>query len=304
MISYNPAENTDMRVQEQGRGTQKIGIGLALLGTVLIFGPSCSKEQVARKTIEGVIHVINPAEPIMGVVRLQVEQTLKINHYDHEEVGLRYFRFCRGAEGDLVILYNPNQVEAQMFDEKGKSLGPLLRQGQGPAEFSSFFRVFITEDKILATGNLKLARFDRAGKLLGEMRIKDYSVRLIDEQSYIAVETTPDEKGLFTKIVHVDLSDRKDVEPLRTILFEAAGVGMIRLKSGGGFGSSWVTPEVLFALGRTARTVYLAHNKEYKIFNKELKGELLRVIEMPHKVIKLSRGKDAAACWPDSRAAT
>ncbi len=219
---------------------RKIAVWIAFLGVIFLFGTACSKQQVEMKTVDGVVHVLNPAEPIMGVVRLQVEQTLEINPYDHEEVGLRYFRFCRGAEGDFVILYNPNQVEAQWFDGKGKSLGPLLRQGQGPGEFSSFFRVFITEDKILATGNLKLARFDRAGKLLGEMRIKDNSVRLIDEQSYIAVETTPDEKGLFTKIVRVDLSDRKDVEPLtlRTILFEAAGVGMIRLKSGGGFGSS------------------------------------------------------------------
>jgi hypothetical protein len=46
------------------------------------------------KTIDGVVHILNPAEPIKGVVRLQAENTLEINPYEYEEVHLRYFRFC------------------------------------------------------------------------------------------------------------------------------------------------------------------------------------------------------------------
>jgi hypothetical protein len=51
-----------------------------------------------------------------------------------------------------------------------------------------------------------------------------------------------------------------------------------------------VTPDVLFlpSAGRHG-PIYLAHNKEYEIFHKDLKGDLLRVIERPHKNAKLSR---------------
>lgn len=114
-------------------------------------------------------------------------------------------------------------------------------------------------------------------------------MRLIDEHSYIVEETMPDEKGLFKKIVYVELSRREDDEPSRTPLFEAPGVGMIRLKTGGAFGSAWVTPDVLFDLNRSKVTISLAHHKEYNIFHKDLRGELLRVIERLHEIIKLSR---------------
>lgn len=268
---------------------RKIGAWIAFLGAVFLSG-ACSKQQVEMKEIDGVVHVINPAEPIKGAIRLQVENTLEINPYDHEEVRLRYFDFCRDSGGG-VILYNPEQTEALMFDGSGRCLGPLLRQGQGPGEFPdfSFFRVFMTESAILVAGSLRLATFDRTGNLLGETRIRDSSIRLIDDHSYITEEKIPDEKGLYKEIVYVELSDREDVEASRISLFECPGVGMIRLKKGGAFGSTWVTPEVLFAPSLPARTIYLAHNKEYKIFLKDLKGELLRVIERLHRNVKLNQ---------------
>lgn len=98
------------------------------MGGIFLFGTACSKRQVEMKTIDGVVHVINPAEPIKGVVQLQVENRLEINPYEYEEVRLRHFNFCPDTGGN-VILYNPQQTEAQMFDGSGLYLGPLPRQG-------------------------------------------------------------------------------------------------------------------------------------------------------------------------------
>jgi len=117
-------------------------------GTVwllLSLEPAYSQDKVEMKTVDGVTHVLNPKKPVKGTVRLQAEKTLEINPYVYEQIGLKYFDFIRDSNGD-VILYNPNVVEAQRFNNKGEYLGPLVRRGQGPGEFPnfSFFKVFFT----------------------------------------------------------------------------------------------------------------------------------------------------------------
>lgn len=264
-------------------------------GTVwllLSLGPVYSQDKLETKTIDGVTHVLNPKKPVKGTVRVQVEKTLEINPYVHEQIGLRYFNFVRDINGD-VILYNPNVVEAQRFDSQGKYLGPLVRKGQGPGEFSDwgFFKVFFTNAGILATGNLKLARFDKTGRFLDEEKIGERSVFFVDEKSFITQSSSPDEKAMFTKIIFVELPRAKDAQPSRINLFEAAGVGMIKVPKGG-FDDEYVTPNIRYAVDITSKTIYLLHNKEYKIYVKSLKGDILRVIEKPHRAIGLnSKGR-------------
>jgi len=142
-----------------------------MAGLLLLLGTACSKDAVEIKRIDGVSHVLNPKKPLQGTVRLDVEKVLEINPYSHEQIGLKYFDFVRDSNGD-VILYNPNVVEAQRFNSQGEYLGALVRRGQGPGEFPNFslFKVFFTEAGILATGNLKLARFDKSGCFFGRRK--------------------------------------------------------------------------------------------------------------------------------------
>jgi hypothetical protein len=148
-----------------------------------------------------------------------------------------------------VILYHPNVVEAQRFDHEGEWVGPLVRKGKGPGEFPdfSFVRVFFVEDKIVAAGNMKLGVFDKNGLLKKEKKIGERSVRLIDENSYIFEDSKPDEKGLFKQIVYVELPNAEAQPAEKAVLFEAAGVGWIRIP-GGGFGDDWVTPDIEYAI--------------------------------------------------------
>jgi hypothetical protein len=260
-------------------------------GTVcllLLLEPACSQDKVETKTIDGVIHVLNPQKPLQGIVRPEVEKTLEINPYVYEQIGLKYFDFVRDRNGD-VILYNPNVVEAQRFNSKGEYLGALVRRGQGPGEFPnfSFFKVFFTEAKILATGNMKLAKFDKSGRFLDEEKIGEFSVDFVDENSFIMQSSRPDEKGMSVKIVFVELPTANDAQPSRTTLFEAAGVGEIKIQKGG-FYDEYVTPDIRYAVDRSPKTIYLVHNKEYKIHVKSLKGDILRVIERPYRAIGLN----------------
>jgi hypothetical protein len=260
-------------------------------GTVcllLSLEPAYSQDKVEIKTMDGVIHVLNPKKPLKGTVKLQAEKTLEINPYVYEQIGLKYFDFVRDSNGD-VILYNPNVVEAQRFNSKGEYLGALVRRGQGPGEFPnfSFFKVFFTEAKIVAMGNMKLAKFDKSGRFLGEEIIGERSRCLVNEDAFITESSRPDDKGMFVKIVFVGLPREKDAQPLKINLFEAAGVGMIKYQNGG-FDDEYVTPNIRYAVDRSSKTIYLVHNKEYKIHVKSLKGDILRVIEKPHRTIGLS----------------
>lgn len=264
---------------------------LCVAGTaclLLWLGIACSQDTGETKTIDGVIHVLNPKRPLKGTVRLQAEKTLEINPYVYEQIGLKYFDFVRDSNGD-VILYNPNVVEAQRFNNKGEYLGSLVRKGQGPGEFPdfSFFKVFFTEAKIVAMGNMKLAKFDKSGRFLGEEIIGERSRCLVNEDAFITESSRPDDKGMFRKIVFVELPRAKDAQLSRTTLFEAAGVGMIKVQKGG-FYDEYVTPDIRYAVNRSSKTIYLVHNKEYKIQVKSLKGDILRVIERPYRAIGLN----------------
>jgi len=92
---------------------------------------------------------------------------------------------------------------------------------------------------------------------------------------------------MFVKIIFVELPRAKDAQPTRTILFEAAGVGMIKVQNGG-FYDEYVTPDIRYTIDIASRTIYLIHNQEYKIYVKSLKGDILRVIERPHRAVGLN----------------
>jgi hypothetical protein len=262
---------------------------MALIFLLSMGGIGHPQKKVETKMIDGIPHVMNPKKPLRGTVQLEVEKTLEINPYVYEQFGLRYFTFVRDSNGD-VILYNSDIVEAQRFNNRGEHLGSLVRKGQGPGEFSDFgfFKVFFTEAKIVVTGNRKLARFDKTGRFLEEEKTGERSVYLVNENSFITENSRPDEKGMFVKIVFVELPTANDAQPSKTTLFEAAGVGMIKVKNGG-FDDEYVTPNIRYAFDNSSQTIYLVHNKEYKIHAKNLKGDRLRIIERSYRTISLSR---------------
>jgi len=63
---------------------------------------------------------------------------------------------------------------------------------------------------------------------------------------------------------------------------------MIRVQNGG-FDDEYVTPNIRYAVDNASQIIYLALNKEYKIYAKNLKGDQLRVIVGPFRPIGLSR---------------
>jgi hypothetical protein len=267
---------------------QGIILGICLLG----FSWSIqAQEKIETKTVGGIPRVFNPAKPLKGTVRLEVEKTLLINPYDQPEVGMKYFFFKRGDDGAVILYFG---TEFHRFGPKGEYLGSYNKKGQGPGEFSegNLIAPFFLGGRIWVAGGTKVAEFDKDGRFLRERTLKDRPSILIDESHFLTERSefnknrTEQTKTLtLVRFAKESLSDVREVD-----ILQGTGVGSIRNKNGrGGLVEPWGTPDLRFAYGRETQRIYAAINTEYKILVKNLKGETTAVIEKAHENVKISR---------------
>jgi len=264
-------------------GSFSILICVALAAPGLTSGQNKAKV----KTIDGVIHVLNPATPLKGSVSLEIEKILEIDPYKIDDVGMRMIWFARGDDGS-VVLYDPNSVEASRFNEKGEHLGLLFRKGQGPGEFwqGPGVNIFFRRNQIWAFNMVKLAKFDKDGRFLEEKKLRFMPAIVVSDDLCFKRDRLHD----MEKIVLTSLDPGKENSAAPIIFFQAEKVGIHRSPDGEkGFASMWVTPEINIAYNPNRQVLCGAINTEYKIHVKNLKGETLFIIEKPHKKIKLSR---------------
>jgi len=262
---------------------------ILIISLFLCCGP---KEEKAEKImIDGVTHIINPEKPLKGEITLDIEKTLEINPYQYEEVGLGGFDYVRDTDGE-VILFDPNYTEAQRFNHNGEYLGSLVRKGQGPGEFPNgqFFYVSFMNNQIWATGALKLAKYDKNGQFLVEKRLGYYHPIFVDENTFFIEENEWKEEDWLNKISLVHLSSDKKGKSSVIDFFQEKNVGMIHRKGrdGGGFSDAWGVPAIEYAYDQENQKLYVGLNTEYKIYVKNLKGEITHVIEKPYKHLKVS----------------
>ncbi len=248
------------------------------------------QERIEFKTIEGVAHVFNPAKPLKGTIKLEVERTRTIDPYEQPEVGMRMVLFSRRDSGE-VVLYDPNGAEAHRFGPDGKYLGLLTKKGQGPGEFSpqQGYNAYLFGTGAVVFGGRKVARFDGFGKLLHERILKSSHYGPVDGTRFLAEYITLDEKRNQTKTLQVvtfDFDGREDVVDL----MKAENVGMIRNPNGrGGFSETWATPGLFYAADASSGRIYCGLNTKYEIRIKDLSGKDVRIIHRDFENVKVKR---------------
>jgi len=261
---------------------------ILMISLFICCGPKEGK--VEKVIIDGVAHIMNPETPLKGTVQLDVEKTREINPYLHVEVKLRGFKFIRDTDGE-VILYDDTDTEAQRFNRNGEYLGSLVRKGQGPGEFPNyrFFKVCFMEGQIWASGALKMAKYDKNGQFLEERKIGYRPTVFVDENTFLIEKTDRDEEGWIERISLVSLSADKEKKSSEIDFYKERNVGFIESKDGrAGFADSWGTPGIRFAYDQENKKFYVGLNTKYKIYVKNLKGEILYVIEKPYKHVGVS----------------
>ena len=239
--------------------------------------------------IDGVAHIMNPEKPLRGEILLEIEKTRELNPYQHEEVGLGWFDFVRDKDGE-VILFDSNNPEAQRFNHNGEYLGSLVRKGQGPGEFPNFrfFRVCFMNNQIWASGALKMAKYDKNGQFLNEKKIGHLPSVFVNENTFFIEERGRDEEGLVSKLTLVNLSQDKEKESTEVDFYKERNAGFIQRKDRGGrFADPWGVPDIRFAYDQENQKLCVGLNTEYKIYVKNLKREILYVIEKPYKYVRV-----------------
>ena len=261
---------------------------ILMISLFICCGPKEGK--VEKIMVDGVAHIMNPEKPLKGTVLLDVEKTREINPYIHEEVDLAYFYHVRDTDGE-VILFHPNKTEAQRFNHNGEYQGSLVRKGQGPGEFSDyqFFWVYFMKGQIWASGALKMAKYNKNGQFLEERKIGYRPTDFVDENTFFIEKTDRDEEGWIKRISLVNLSTDKEKKSAEIDFYKERNVGYIESKDGrSGFFNPWGVPDINFANDQENQKLYGGLNTDYKIYVKNLKGEILYVIEKPYEHVKVN----------------
>lgn len=267
-------------------GRQIFG-GVAVLLAATFLG---AQTGVEIKKIDGIPHVLNPAKPLRGTVKLEVERVRTIDPYEQPDVGMKMILFTRNDAGS-VVLFDPNRAEGHRFGPDGKYLGRLTKTGQGPGEFSPMqgYWVLFQGPDIWVYGGRKVARFDGTGKFLKDRILKNSFDAGVEAGRVLSRDSEAiDEKTqVWTlRLVEFDMDGAEKAFDL----LRAENIEMIRNPGvQGAFGEEWGTPRFFFAGDSTLKRVYCGLNTKYLISVRDYQGRPLLVIEKTHDNVKVSR---------------
>jgi hypothetical protein len=161
-----------MKIWKQG-GITVFPVALALLSCA----PDAPAWQGSVQTVDGVIRIENPEEPLFGERVLDLEEDLVIAGDPEDEA--RMFQDIVAldvdADGTLYVL-DEQAGNIKVFDRRGLYRRTIGRKGQGPGELSIPISVVVTpggEVLINDLGNRKLVFLSPAGDYIKQMSIAD-----------------------------------------------------------------------------------------------------------------------------------
>jgi len=167
-----------------------------LVISLILVAISCSKERgypVKSEIIDGVKVVTNPEYPRDGVVNYQLEEELSIGFEQGDEDYLfNKVQDVQVAEDGRIYVLDWGDTCIKVYDNQGKHLQTIGREGQGPGEFSKYSEFAICPDGkiyILDTGNFRLSILGTNGFFLNSFRLSGLYFRIkTDNNNFIYLE--------------------------------------------------------------------------------------------------------------------
>jgi len=119
------------------------------------FGGQKAEWQGKIETEDGIKVIKNPAEPLYGEIKFELEEDLSIgNEEDENYLFYRARDIQVDTEGNIYVLDSGNH-RLQIFDKDGKYFRSIGKRGQGPGEFSQPSCLQLDDE----TGNIFVADF-------------------------------------------------------------------------------------------------------------------------------------------------
>jgi hypothetical protein len=142
-------------------------------------------------------------------------------------------------------------------------------------------------NQIWATGDMKFAKYDKSGKFLNERKLSYRPYIFVDENNFFIDKSERTEEGWIGKVSLINLSPDRDKGSTEVVFFQKENTGMIQRKNGDGFTDDWGVPDIEYAYDPKSQKLYVGSNSEYKIYVKNLKQEIMYVIEKPYKHVRV-----------------
>lgn len=268
-------------------------IWVFLMMSVLIGCGGADKFEVKQRTIDGVVHVYNPAKPLKGSRILQVKEILRIDSLSIDEENPPALHLFDRDKDNNIFICDRRTPRMYRFSNDGKLDSSFLNKGEGPGEFPRGIYSFqILKNNLWLSHSRKLVCFGLDGKFINEWKF-DRNITFIE---------MVDEDKLIGNIYENDLTDqRKRIcsifnrsgQPATTLLEDkSAGFTEIQMQNNGDtqilrFFSGLITNDILHTFDRKNNRIYLYLSNDYRIFRKNLQGKTDLVIHRDHLKINL-----------------
>lgn len=270
------------------KNTVKI-VSILLFFAVFIQIISSGNQNVEWKgkieTENGVKVIKNPSEPLYGEIELEIEEDLVLgSEKDDNYLFYRVWDIAVNDRGDIYVL-DSGKYRIQKYDNDGRYLQTIGRQGQGPGEFER--PVGLYRDKkgnIYVLGFPKIHLFNPNGEF----------VKSLVPQGFVT-DFVPDGKGniITTSYVRADrirnfgvLVMNPDGEISKKIA-EFPGIPVIK---GGWTLAHDYTPLLRIAAVGDKGFVY-GYPLEYKLYRTNWSGKNILIVEKDEPYQALSRGE-------------
>lgn len=237
------------------------------------------------ETMEGVIVVSNPKEPLYGEIELELEEDLKIGKEDDKN--FRFFKWISldvDREGNIYVL-DRGSFRIQKFNKEGDFIQTIGREGQGPGEFSEPTFISLDEkENIYVKDGVKVQIFDRTGQFVRSFSIPFNSnyFKITSEGNFLGERRTimpPD--NLHEDVVLMDDKSKilKDIAEFSSIKMDSMFNRKDRF--------AVHVPELSFCSSLKDYAVY-GFPSEYRLFVVNSEGDVKKMIEVAGPAEKIS----------------
>jgi hypothetical protein len=275
-----------------------------LLITIIlaVFNMSCEKSEknpsVKSEIIDGIKHVLNNENPIMGEIFLEVDTILRIDPFEIDKDDPPLFqRAVKDDEGNLFLADSYN-VKVYKIDASGSLVTQFLRKGQGPGEFPRFGDLQIAHDHVWIIGNwpMKIAKFTLDGQFVNEWNFRAFRnfylrTQVISEDRFLTVSYRQGAEDQESTRISALMNSN---EEFLATCYEDKDAGIFRIRTeeieGPAIASTnpLVAADIHHAHDRDSGIIYVCNNREYEIQLKNMDGTTSMVLHKPYKNIILS----------------
>jgi hypothetical protein len=147
------------------------------------FGITAQKAAWKGKieTENGIRLINNPKEPLLGQIKLDLQEDLSIGSEDDKNYMFYRVRGIAVDNQGNIYVADMSNFRVQKFNRNGKYLMTIGRKGQGPGEFEQPTKILIDESKgnIYVQDQMRIKVFDKEGKYATDIIPNKYAFDFI-----------------------------------------------------------------------------------------------------------------------------